>query len=202
MGGGIILSPWDFVFANLWPLIPGMIVVPCGKEIDFIDGRDVCRSLLMAAQALEERSADTAGEVFFVTKGNSCAPGEVARCGAKYLGYPFIFVPDWVICIAYYLVMVFHIIRKFCGCQVPGIPPHRFMQMLFHQKTFDNSKAREILGFVPKIELDEAVSRIVALRLQETGEAITRPKNIMFSHSALFVVILSVVTYVLRAAVF
>merc|ERR1712039_179044 len=133
-------------------------------------GRDVCRAMLLAAQGLDEIPGKVAGEAFFVTKGLAIQPGEVARCGAKHLGMPFIQVPDWVIGIAYYFVMLYHFVRRSAGCLVPGIPPHRFLQMLFHEKTFDNSKAEEVLGFRPKITLDEAVSRIVRLRFEDCSE--------------------------------
>jgi len=196
--GGIMLSPWDFCFANLWPIVPGMIIQPIGKEIDFMDGRDVCRALLMAAQGMQDRPDDIAGEAFFITKGCATAPGEVAKVGAKHLGLPFVTVPDWVIFFAYYLVMLYHVVRKYSGCQVPGIPPHRFLQMLFHQKTFDNSKAQKLLGFSPKVTLDEAVARIVSLRQQECTQLSSRPKNIMFSHSAVLVFVISLLAYLLR----
>jgi sterol-4alpha-carboxylate 3-dehydrogenase (decarboxylating) len=198
--GGMMLSPWDFCFANLWPVIPGLIIQPRGKKIDFMDGRDVCRALLMAAQGLKDRPEEVAGEAFFVTKGTSMAPGDVAACGAKHLGLPFIHVPDWVISFAYWLVLLYHLCRQWCGSKVPGIPPHRFLQMLYSEKTFDNSKARERLGFTPKLELDDSVSRIIKLYLQEKSQPRPVGSSIFFSHASLslLVLMLSVLAYIWR----
>jgi nucleoside-diphosphate-sugar epimerase len=197
--GGIMLSPWDFCFANLWPVIPGLIIQPRGKSIDFMDGRDVCRALLMAAQGLQDRPAEIAGEAFFVTKGTSIPPGGVSKVGAKYLGVPFIHVPDLVISCAYWFVLLYHLVRKSCGCKVPGIPPHRFLQMLYSEKTYDNTKAREILGFTPKLDLDDSVSRIVSLYLQEQGSAPrSTGRSIFFAHASFLVLMLSCLIYLLN----
>lgn len=197
--GGIFLSPWDFVFANLWPIIPGLIIQPWGKKIDFIDGRDVCCAMLLAAQGLEDKPEKVAGEAFFITKGESWHPGEIAKYGAQQLGLPFLIVPDWAIHIAYVLVWMFHMTRKNLGLCVPGIPPHRFLMMLFNEMTFDNSKAHNVLGWSPKVKLCDSIDRIIELYQNQRGPA-SRPRNIMFSHLLWLVLALSLVPFIMPSA--
>lgn len=133
--GGIFMSPWDFALANFWPIVPGLIIQPRGEPIDFIDGRDVCCAMLLAAQKLQEQPEKVAGEVFFVSKGEAHPPGECARMGAKLLGLPFIHVPDLVIHFAFVLIWLHDMCREMIGLENSGIPPHRFLKMLFTQKT-------------------------------------------------------------------
>jgi len=197
--GGICLGPWDFIFANFWPILPGLVTQPFGKKIDFIDGRDVCCAMLLAAQALQDRPEDVAGEAFFVTKGEAYSPGALAQHGAKRLGLPFILVPDWVIHIAYMLVLVYHFFRKLLGLAVPGIPPHRFMMMLHHEMTFDNSKAHALLRWSPKVKITDSMDRIIALYLQQKGPD-SRPSDIRFSQLIFPVALLSLVPYIMPSA--
>eukprot|EP00443_Scrippsiella_acuminata_P048550 CAMPEP_0115303962 /NCGR_PEP_ID=MMETSP0270-20121206/71200_1 /TAXON_ID=71861 /ORGANISM="Scrippsiella trochoidea, Strain CCMP3099" /LENGTH=410 /DNA_ID=CAMNT_0002721999 /DNA_START=56 /DNA_END=1288 /DNA_ORIENTATION=+ len=167
--GGVFLSPWDFSFRNLWPVIPGIIFMPIGQKIDFIDGRDVVRGLLLAAQALETRPAGVAGEAFWLTQGTSVAPGEVARMAGNYMGYPFVTLPDSIVVPVSFFAWIYYHFRLALGLRVPGVPPHRFANMCFYTKTFDNSKIRETLGFQPKFTLKDSVVRIVDLYIRETG---------------------------------
>jgi len=200
--GGIMLSPWDFIFANFWPVIPGLFFAPQGKNIDFMDGRDVCRALLMAAQGLQDHPKDVAGEAFFVTKANgaSVSPGGLGKHCAKHLGFPIIHVPDWVIWFACFWVLLYHHVRKWSGCRVPGVPPHRFLQMPYSEQTFDNSKARGILGFSPKLDLDDSVSRIVSLYLQEQRQRGRVGSSSLFAHSSMMMVLIFSVLTVIATA--
>jgi len=191
--GGICLSPHDFAFANMWPIIPGLIMQPTGgKKIDFIDGRDVCCAMLLAAQGLGERPEDVAGEAFFVTKGESTTPGDLGKCGAQVLGLPFIGLPDLVIHIVYVMTWLYVLTRKALGMSVPGVPPHRFLMMLFTEMTFDNSKAHTILHWSPKVKIADSVERIVHLHTQEV-ECHTRPRCKFISPLTVFMMTLFIV---------
>lgn len=194
--GGIFLSPGDFTMANFWPIIPGVILAPYGEKIDFIDGRDVCTAMLRAAQALQESPKSVAGEAFFITKGESWVPGEVGKYGAKCLGAHFIHVPDWVINITVALLWVVFVIKQFLGLSSPGIPPHQFIKMIFHEMTFDNSKAHKALGWLPKIKVVDSVDRIVSLYIHERG--MHSRGNRLFPHLKILVLVLSMTHCILR----
>jgi len=166
---GIWLSPWDFCWGNMWPVVPGLIAQPRGERMDFIDGRDVCRALVLAGQALELRPQEVSGEVFSVTRGEAFTPDEVGAYAARLLGYPFIRLPSLVVRAVQLVSCSQYHIRSRLGLRVPGIKPHRFIAMLFFRQTFDNGKALRLLGFAPKVDMKSSMARIVAQWLKHTG---------------------------------
>jgi nucleoside-diphosphate-sugar epimerase len=170
--GGILLSPHDFTFRNALQNIGGMnfLAKPSGmKQIDFIDGRDVVRAMLLASQALEAKPEGVAGEAFFCTKGEAADPGELAVMCKAHLGWPLLPVPEMLTRTVAFGVQLKYIARKALGLHVTGVPPHKFMQMAFMEQTFDNSKIRERLGFQPKVPVADAVARICTIYKQEAG---------------------------------
>jgi len=174
--GGVLSSPWDFSFRNFWPVIPGLIIVPRGSTIDFIDGRDVARGMLMAAQALETKPVGVAGEAFWLTKGWATSPGEISDIAAERLGYPVLRPPDAIVEPVRFFAWLYFLIRVFLGLRVAGVPPHRFYCMAYFKQTFDNSKIKEAIGFESKVSLRDCVTRIVDLYIHETGVS-TGPKR-------------------------
>lgn len=165
---GVMCSTRDYIFSNLWPILPGMIVVPVTPvRIDFIDGRDVARGLVMAAHALEEKPDGVAGEPFWLTKGEALIPGEVARSVARHLGLYFVRLPNWVLHFVALAGWSWHNIKRLVGLELSGVLPHWFIQMAGIEQTFDNSKIQERVGFYPKVRMADSISRISALYRQE-----------------------------------
>jgi len=168
--GGVLLHPRDFFFAYVWPIIPGVCMGPLAKPVDWMDGRDVSRALLMAAQALQVRPEGVAGEAFRTTScGTPWCSGKVARVVAEVLRYPFIPIPPLLTRVTCAVLGAHFHAKRLLGCRVPGMPLHKVISTSFYQKTFDNSKAQKRLGFFPKISVPEAVERVVDLWVLETG---------------------------------
>jgi len=44
---------------------------------------------------------------------------------------------------------------------IPGTPPHLYMEIPLYEQTFDNSLAKEVLGFEARESWEEAVEWIV-----------------------------------------
>lgn len=169
--GGVMLSPHDFTFRNLF-IMKGYFIAPSGtKKVDFIDGRDVCRGLLLAAQALKANKGGVAGEAFWLTKGEAIDTFEVARLANEFLGWRLITVPMATVQMARFFKWIqYQLMRCFC-CKVPGFPPHLFMKVCQIEQTFDNAKITRVLGYRPKVSIAEAVGRICQLYRREHGLA-------------------------------
>jgi len=168
----ILLSPYDFTMANIFRGVLGFDIapIPAGMQtVDFIDGRDVCRALVLASQAFETKPEGVAGEAFFVTKAKGPGAGvaDVAAIVQKKMGWLALPVPLMLTKCVAKAAHVKHAVRKALGLPVPGIPPHRFIEMAFSQQTFDNSKVRSALGFAPKVTIPEAVERICKVKQAE-----------------------------------
>lgn len=165
--GGVMLSPHDFTFRNLF-IIPGIFVAPSAtKKVDFIDGRDVCRGMLMAAQALAEGGKCVAGEAFWMTKGEACDTMEVARIANKCMGWHLIVIPMAFVRLAIFFKWLQYCVTKSLGFKVAGFPAHIFMKVCMIEQTFDNSKIQRVLGYRPKVPIPDAVARICELYRQE-----------------------------------
>merc|ERR1719323_2918395 len=83
------------MFQNYF-IFPGvMFAPPSAQLIDFLDVRDVCRGLLLAAQALGEDRPGVAGEVFFMSKprGGTTTGTDIANMCCKFLGWKVLVVP-------------------------------------------------------------------------------------------------------------
>mmetsp|Transcript_41447 Transcript_41447/g.128875 ORF Transcript_41447/g.128875 Transcript_41447/m.128875 type:complete len:390 (+) Transcript_41447:54-1223(+) len=158
---GICLSPHDYMLGNLLGYsLPGVIFVPrhCA-QVDMIDGGDLCRAMLLAARALDERPAEVAGQVFNVTRGEALSARELAELAAEVLGWHVVFIPPlahgWLLA-AFGLL---HRARQALGLRLLGCPTHVFWSYHLYQKTFDNSKARRCLRFTSECSLRVSVER-------------------------------------------
>jgi len=165
--GGILLSPWDNTFGNALQF-PGFVFGPVGSTIDFIDGRDVARATVIAAQALATRPKEVSGQPFYVT-GEGMQLGRVAKFIGDCLGYPFVHIPDCIVVLAQAFAFLYYHVRALLGLRVPGIPQHRFMDMVFYDMTFDNTRAAKVLNFTCKIPPREALARIANLHVEIAG---------------------------------
>jgi sterol-4alpha-carboxylate 3-dehydrogenase (decarboxylating) len=165
--GGVLLSPTDFTFRNLF-IFRGLLAGPkIESKIDFIDGRDLCRALVMAAKALDTKPKEVAGQAFWTTKGEAMNPDKLCELANEVLNWYVLSVPTWVVYLSMFCASCkYYVVRglsPLLGLRVPGVPPHRFIAMAFVEKTFDNSKAERLLGYKPKISMVECVTRIAEL---------------------------------------
>jgi len=164
--GGILLSPNDYAFRNYF-MVPGILFeIFTDTEVDFIPGEDVARGMILGAKALESRPADTCGETFFLTKGESCNPGPMMATTSEFLGWPVIMLPDFIFEVACFFVWLAFAIKFKLGFSTPGIPPHKFWKMARIQQTFDNSKARDVLGYTAEVTTRDALRHITACHLR------------------------------------
>lgn len=165
--GGVLLSPNDFTFRNVLCL-PGITTNVLGtKRVDFIDGRDVVRGMLLASQRLRERPAEVGGQAFFLSKGEAIFTTELGTITARCLGWWTIPVPSSLVFLVQICCGAWYYSRRFLKMPVPGVPPQNFISMAFLEQTFDNRKAQELLGFQPKVSIEDAIARICSLYSQQ-----------------------------------
>jgi len=168
--GGVLLSPTDFSFRNFF-LVDGIVANPIGmKLIDFIDGRDLARALVLAAKGLEEKPAEVGGQVFFTTKGVAMKGGEISKIASKVLGWWILPVPNALVWIGWFFAALLYHVKLFFGLRVSGVPPHWFIRKGFIQQTFDNTKAKNVLGYEPKVQMEECITRICKLYMKAKAE--------------------------------
>jgi len=173
--GGILLSPKDYTFRNYF-MIPGVLLgIGNLRQIDFVAAQDVVRGILLAAKALESRPGDTCGEAFFLTKGESAEPSTLMYTAAEFLGWSTVNLPEVLFEMGCIGQKWFHQICEKMGLAMPGIPPHVFWKMGRIEQTFDNSKARDVLGYTPEVSLRESVGHICACHLRDLQKGYIRP---------------------------
>ena len=151
--GGILASPTDYSMRNaletgtthrhLWTL-------PYGARLDYQSGTDVASALARAHDKLLSSSDDLAGTALFVThdKSNeSPRVTEVFEYIGESMGWKSRTVPQPVVDIvrhgrrAQYAVQSLLAVTAERQDQLPGMPPHVFMDIVNHEQTFDNTLA-------------------------------------------------------------
>mmetsp|Transcript_9131 Transcript_9131/g.20331 ORF Transcript_9131/g.20331 Transcript_9131/m.20331 type:complete len:386 (+) Transcript_9131:72-1229(+) len=159
----IICSPRDNIFGNSLGILPGVIFAPASPNppIDFIDADDLARALVSAGEGLLKRPDVVGGQAFFVTKGEILSARQALALSAELLGWVFIPIPESVHNAVLLCLQAVHVCRKACGLPVKGVPDHIFWTFNRLQQTFDNSKAREILGFKSEIASRDSVARVL-----------------------------------------
>lgn len=165
--GGVCLSPSDYIFREILR-VSGIVWAPTGEVQDFIDGRDVCRAMLLAAQKLEDstNTADVAGQAFWIM-GEAMHASKLAWLCGKYLGWVAIKVPVPVVYLACVVGWIVYHLRRVLGLRVSGFPSYLFMQVMMYEQTFNSSKARRCLGFQPKVSIEESVQRICKVYMED-----------------------------------
>lgn len=167
--GGILSSPFDYTFQNVI-VVRGLTCTPFSSSpIDFIDVRDLCRGVFMAAQALMIRKDGVAGQLFNLTKGESIRPHEFGLHAARHLGWFVLRVPNSLIHLTAFFSWLGFKGRKALGLPVNGFPMHLTMTYIGHEQTFSNEKAERLLGFRSKITLDESIKRSCELYVKVAG---------------------------------
>merc|ERR1712187_934571 len=127
--------------------------------IDQIDGHDFSHALILGAEKLDQPKI--AGEAFYVTKGCPARKEDIDKILAEELGWSLITIPIFVQYVMRFGFWLTYNFKKLCGFPVPGCPMHVFLQMPGITKTFNNRRAREVLGFEPKFTLEQTLKRIV-----------------------------------------
>jgi nucleoside-diphosphate-sugar epimerase len=161
-GGGLLSSARDYIFTSAC-VMPGVVyTVERSRPIDMMDSRDMCRALLLAARALEEKPAEVAGQAFFVTKGEAVLVEQIAAMIAESLGRQVVMLPRPIhecIRVASFFP---YALKRMLGLRVAGVPTHRFWTYAHHEQTFDNSKVQRVLGFTPEYSVKDAIVRIMS----------------------------------------
>lgn len=197
--GGVLLAPTDFMFSNLF-IVPGFVCIPkMAARVDSVDGRDVCRGMLLAAQALGAKKEGVAGQAFWLSKGEAMDIRGMGRTCAKYLNWCLIEVPAFIISLTIYFFWLQYLCKKALGMSVPGFPPHLFIQVSLVEQTFDISKAQRILGYQPKVPLDEGARRICDLYVKEHGDGQLQKRVIQASLLAVLAVVVALILRLLTA---
>jgi len=80
------------------------------------------------------------------------------------MGWKFMLVPSFIFKIVRLFAMFKYWLQKRVlrlGDNLPGCPPHLWMDISTTQKTFDNSKVRKLLNWEPQESLVAVMQRIV-----------------------------------------
>ena len=124
------------------------------------------------------------GEVFFVTKGQGqeedpATPLAFARLICQLLEWKLILLPNSLTRAGMLIAKVVYTVRvctmRLFGVSasstLPGVPFHLFAEMALYEQTFDNSKARRILGFEPQITCQAFIEQAVEKWRAEHGKS-------------------------------
>lgn len=166
--GGILSSPRDYCFRQFLKR-PGRIFLLSGcAPIDMIHGADFSRALCIAAGRLcgeeggEQGAAGVAGKVFFATKGRGdvLTPYQIGVLTAAKMGWQVIVLPKILELFIRGAFRVATSLRRLFGGKAPACPPADYMRLPLIEKTFDNTKAQQVLGFEPRMSVLDAVQSI------------------------------------------
>jgi len=158
--GAILNGPRGYTLRSFFER-EGNVVCPEGTApLDYIAAEDLCSAALLAAERLD--SPAVAGQAFHVTKGETWRTEDIAQLVAKEMDWKLTLLPSVAqTCIGFGL-QVSHAVKAGLGLPVPGVAPHDFLRISSIQKTFDNSRAINVLNYSSKVAVEEAVSRAVA----------------------------------------
>ena len=181
--GGIMASLNDYTFRNLLkgnrvPVVSGF------HKIDFIAAPDLCRAHVLAADKLRDAPSGVAGEVFFVTKakgmeaGKEPTPTDISREVARLSGRKTMKVYGNVVKGVSNLARLRYNLARLVvsDAKMPGVPFHMFARIPFYEQTFDNSKAREVLGFEPTITWQDMAATILEQLAPKFEAHVTEPE--------------------------
>jgi len=179
--GGILASPTDFYFARtLWARPGNVDAVQC-QSIDFIGAPDYCRALVRASESLADPKSEVRGKALFCTKGKyGHVPPvhEMDEMVAKLMGWKFMLCPYFIFLIVRSFAMMKYFFQKNIlrlGDNLPGAPPHLYMDLSLTQKTFDNSKCRKLLNWEPEDSWLDVMRDIV--NQHKANQSRTKKKN-------------------------
>ncbi len=157
--GSIICSPRAMQLTALLGRVA--VVLTPGAPIDTNYGVNTAWGLWLAVAALEQRNVDAAGEVFFLTKGESLRGLDVAQRVARRLNTKVVTTPPWATQLIARGLRASHRLRVRLGMATPGIPLHRFLEIADYEQTFRNDKAEQVLGYAPIVSMEDAFDRLI-----------------------------------------
>mmetsp|Transcript_21973 Transcript_21973/g.26776 ORF Transcript_21973/g.26776 Transcript_21973/m.26776 type:complete len:347 (-) Transcript_21973:996-2036(-) len=163
---GGIFSTWNGFTTRSWFDNPGKMTSVGGlATIDYIDAHDFCDGLIAAGALLEKENNSIEGTPLFYTNGNNperVDPSDLAEYAANKMGWEHKVLPNPLLDI---LSIVFRSQRTLQellkNAEELPTPPHLWLQIARHNKTFDNSRAQELLGIKPKYSWQDSVGRII-----------------------------------------
>mmetsp|Transcript_35854 Transcript_35854/g.65782 ORF Transcript_35854/g.65782 Transcript_35854/m.65782 type:complete len:377 (+) Transcript_35854:78-1208(+) len=161
---GILCSPQDHVFGNaLGNGLPGFIFAPASPHppMDFLDADDLSRAMMLAGAQILAQPDKVGGQAFFVTKGERINSLKIIELTARDLGWIFVPIPVCIFNVLVKFMAGIYNFRKCLGLSVKGVPDHLFWTFYRQQLTYDNSKAKDLLGYEPAIKIEETVKRIL-----------------------------------------
>jgi hypothetical protein len=122
---------------------------------------------MMASDKLAIGIPELAGTATFVTQSRAkerpCTH-EICNYSAELLGWGFAILPASFLSLVGMLVKIGYTMQKLVmpPSMIRGTPPHAFMTFQNYEQTFDNSKARRVLGFEPQHTWQEDVELIIS----------------------------------------
>lgn len=166
--GGVLASPRDYYMRQSFEqgAASGIIHTIHGAAIDTIAGQDVARAMVLADSKLES-TASLVGTALFVSKSNNeTVPKthEITDYMASRLGWKIRSLPSAIFSVvqaAFWMQYQGYTKLVSKPDELPGIPPHLYIQLPLHTQTFNNSLARKLLDFEPELSWEQAVDAII-----------------------------------------
>jgi len=159
--GGVIASYRDYILRDAFQ--NNMLVhLPGQKNIDFIFAKDVVHAFMLAYERILIPDNKVSGEIFYISKGESSPGGETwsKRYEKSFPGMRQIVMPHffrWLLILCSYIYVFF---ASLFGYTVPSTPLYKLLRIALYEHTFDNSKAKDILGYESSWTIEEGLSWI------------------------------------------
>ena len=167
---GILIGPADY---TLEAVLKQNISAVEGKPIDYTYGLNVCHAVVLAAGALGRDPSKVSGRALLISKGKPASPGQVVRDLDKMVGGKVNYLPLIILRIIYLSSTIKAMIDSVRDpARSVAIPTHRFLVMADKTQTFDNSLAKDLLGFEPLYSYEEGLTNIAAEYLESLKLAV------------------------------
>lgn len=159
--GGVISGPTDYCFRGNFAQ-PGKIRTAPTKQIDFVSAVDASRAFWQAHEQMEQ----AAGKAIFVSKtadDKTPTSTELAEYLGQVMEWDVQVIPSWVltgVIAAQRLQDNLRASLTYNKDDLPGMPPHVYMDIANHEKTFDNSLAKKLLNYEAAVSWREAVEMV------------------------------------------
>jgi nucleoside-diphosphate-sugar epimerase len=134
--------------------------------LDFIIGSDVAGALLAASQKLDH-TEELPGQALFTTKCATNQPlcaEEIAQHVGDAMNWQVTILPSPVLKLLQGGMRLQYEFQKMTAPsedELPGIPPHVFLQIIEYEQSFDNSKAHRILDWKPELTWKQGLECII-----------------------------------------
>jgi len=170
--GAVLASPKDYNFRAHFELgeQSGKIYTfRNAAKIDSIAAADVASAMVKAGDKLSDGgdpNNELQGKALFVTKSrNDETPNidAIALKVAQLMEWELQYLPPVVMKLLQAKEWMQHsVVSKFKSeDELPGMPPHVFLDIAMNEQTFDNSMAHKVLDWRPRLSWEETVEQIV-----------------------------------------